>query len=61
MTKNVVFGYVDDSLLEIKRKLSVNNISHIPIVSRERNAVIGMVTWNGIYRAHQEFSSKRLS
>ncbi|MCL4333276.1 MAG: chloride channel protein [Candidatus Thermoplasmatota archaeon] len=58
MTKNVVYGYPDDSLLEIMRKLSVNNISHIPIVDKENLNVIGMVTLNGIYRAHQQFLAR---
>jgi CIC family chloride channel protein len=59
MTKNVVYGYPDDNLLEIMRKLSVNNISHIPIISRNSGEVVGLVTLNGIYRAHQEFTSKK--
>jgi CIC family chloride channel protein len=58
MTRNVVFGYSDESLLEIMKKLSVNNISHVPIVARENNEVIGMVTWNAIFKAHQEFSAR---
>lgn len=61
MTRNVVFAHEDDSLLDIMKKLSVNNISHIPIVTKEDNKVIGLVTWNAIFKAHQEFSSKLAS
>ncbi|MGC8561869.1 MAG: chloride channel protein [Thermoplasmata archaeon] len=58
MTRNVVYGYEDETLLEIMKKLSVNNISHVPIVSKDNGQVIGMMTWNAIFKAHQEFSSK---
>lgn len=58
MTRNVISGHADESLLEIMRKLSVNNISHIPILEKERNEVMGMVTWNEIFSAHQQFTLK---
>ena len=58
MTRNVVYAHEDETLLDVMKKLSVNNISHIPIVTKEDNKVIGLVTWNAIFKAHQEFSSK---
>ena len=61
MTRNVVSAHEDDTLLEVMKKLSVNNISHIPIVTKEDNKVIGLVTWNAIFKSHQEFSSKLTS
>jgi CIC family chloride channel protein len=61
MTRNVVSAHEDDTLLEIMKKLSVNNISHIPIVTKDDNKVIGLVTWNAIFKSHQEFSSKLTS
>ena len=61
MTRNVVYAHEDETLLDVMKKLSVNNISHIPIVTKEDNKVIGLVTWNAIFKAHQEFSSKLTS
>ena len=61
MTRNVVYAHEDDTLLDVMKKLSVNNISHIPIVTKEDNKVIGLVTWNAIFKAHQEFTSKMTS
>ncbi|MEM0136189.1 MAG: CBS domain-containing protein, partial [Thermoplasmatales archaeon] len=61
MTRNVVFGYENDTLLEIMSKLSVNNISHIPIVRKPTDEVIGIITWNTIFKAHQEFRAKAAS
>ena len=61
MTRNVVYAHEDDTLLDVMKKLSVNNISHIPIVTKEDNRVIGLVTWNAIFKAHQEYTSKMTS
>ncbi|MGC8645722.1 MAG: chloride channel protein [Thermoplasmata archaeon] len=55
MTKNVVFSYPEDSALDVLRKMHVNRVGGIPIVSREDFRVIGIVTESDIYRAYQKY------
>ncbi len=57
MTKNVVIGRPDDSLLDVLRMMSVNRVGRIPIVSKETSKVIGIVTRNDIYKAIQKYET----
>ncbi|MEL9915072.1 MAG: chloride channel protein [Thermoplasmatales archaeon] len=55
MTKNVVYSFPDDSVLSVLRKMHVNRIGGIPIVTREDKVVIGIITESDIYRAYQRY------
>lgn len=55
MTRNVISGFQEDTLADIMKKMTVNNIGRMPIISRENQELVGIITWNEIYSAHQKF------
>jgi len=57
MTRNVIYSYPEDSLLQVFRKMTVNGIGGIPIVTKE-GMLIGIVTMSDIYKAYQRYDSQ---
>jgi len=57
MTRNVIYSYPEDSLLQVLRKMTVNGIGGIPIVTKV-GVLIGIVTMSDIYKAYQRYDSQ---
>jgi CIC family chloride channel protein len=53
MTRNVVLSYPDESLLDALKKMTTNGIGRLPVVSRDGNKVIGIITRTDLFKAYE--------
>ena len=54
MTKNVVFIYPEDRLLDALGKMTTNGIGRLPVVSKE-NQIVGIITRSDLFRTYQSY------
>jgi CIC family chloride channel protein len=52
MTRNVIVGHSDESLLEAMNKIVTNAVGQLPVVERDSNRLVGIITMTDAIRAY---------
>ena len=60
MTRTVVTAYPDESLLDALRKMTINGIGRLPVISRTDGRLVGIITRTDLVRSYDKAVSVRL-
>jgi len=54
MTRNLLVAYPDESLLDVLNKMTQNGVGRLPVIARETNKLIGIITRIDVIRSYEK-------